>query len=89
MGSASEIDKKRIAQYLLYLILTDEIDGLATRILNNPKYVNLFDERELGEIKKEASFNDLEIPALLLSNDWGVPCVTYTSKYTLKISTLT
>ena len=85
MGCASDIDRKRITNYLSYLVLTGEIEGLATKILNNPKYVALFNERELDEIKKEASFNDLEIPALLLSNDWGVPCVTFTSKYNLKI----
>ncbi|XP_033225261.1 integrator complex subunit 8 [Belonocnema kinseyi] len=85
LGSISEIDKKRIAHYLLYLILTGEIDSLATRILNNARYMSLFDERELGEIKKEASFNDLEIPALLLSNDWGVPSVTYTKSLRFEI----
>lgn len=83
LDDVSESDRKRIAQYLLYLNLTAEVEGLANKILHSPKYVNLFNERELDEIKKEASFNDLEIPTMLLTNDWGVPCITYTR--TLKV----
>lgn len=76
----SSTDKQRIARYLLYLIITGDIDGLARRILNDPIYCNLFNETELQEIRKEASLEDLDIPNLLLKDEWGIEPVDYIRK---------
>lgn len=41
----------------------------------------LFNENELDEIRKSASVEELEMPDLLLKNDWGIPLTTYTRQY--------
>lgn len=72
------MDKKRIARYLLYLVHASNIDGVASKILCEPLYIGLFDEKELDEIRQSATVEELEIPDLLLTNNWGIPRVTYT-----------
>lgn len=77
------MDKKRISRYLLYLVNTDNIEGLASKIFNNPSYALLFDETELASLQQAATSDDMEIPDLLLCNDWGIPSVSYIRKYKL------
>lgn len=57
-----------------------QIGGLATKILDNFRYASLFTGHELEEIKKEAIPDELDIPNLLLNNDWGIPPVNYIRK---------
>ncbi|XP_023245256.1 integrator complex subunit 8 isoform X2 [Copidosoma floridanum] len=72
LDKATDLDKQRIARYLLYLVIMGEIDGLASAILAKPKYVSLFNEKELMEIKKESLPTELDIPSILLSDDWDI-----------------
>ena len=58
-----------------------EVEGLAAAILDDVNYTSLFDANELQEIKKEASPEDLDIPNLLINDDWGITPVDYTSMY--------
>ncbi|OAD62741.1 Integrator complex subunit 8 [Eufriesea mexicana] len=81
-------DNKRISRYLLYLVHTSNIDGFASKILSDPLYIALFNEAELDEIRKSASVEDLELPDLLLKNDWGIPLVTYTQSSRIEIFAL-
>ncbi|KAG7213745.1 hypothetical protein KM043_002973 [Ampulex compressa] len=83
--AATATDQKRISRYLLYLIHTSEIDGLAAGILNNPTYVALFSERELNEISSAVKSEEVELPNLLLNNDWGIPLMTYTQSTRIEI----
>ncbi|XP_076765909.1 integrator complex subunit 8 isoform X2 [Xylocopa sonorina] len=85
---ATVIDKKRISRYLLYLVHTSNINGFASKILGDPLYTALFDEEELVEIRKLANDEELELPDLLLKNDWGVPLVTYTQSSKIEIFNL-
>nr|XP_031845085.1 integrator complex subunit 8 [Nomia melanderi] len=78
LEKTSVIDKKRISRFLLYLIHTSNINGVASKVLEDPGYVALFNEKELDEIKKSVAVEDVELPDLLLKNDWGIPLVTYT-----------
>lgn len=78
LEKANATDKKRISRYLLYLVNTSNIEGIASKILSDPLYIALFDEKELEEIRASASTEEFDIPDLLLKNDWGVPLVTYT-----------
>ncbi|KAL2741275.1 integrator complex subunit 8 isoform X1 [Vespula maculifrons] len=72
LEKATPIDKKYISRYLLYLVNTSNLEGLASKLLNIPAYTALFNERELHEIEKEASIEEIELPNLLLNNDWGI-----------------
>lgn len=77
------MDKKRIARYLLYLINTANIEGLASKTFNNPSYTSLFDETELAALQQAAISDEIDLPNLLLHNDWGIPSVPYIRKYKL------
>lgn len=77
------MDKKRISRYLLYLINTINIEGLASKILNSPSYTLLFDEVELATLQQAAISDEIELPNLLLHNDWGISSVPYIRKYKL------
>lgn len=77
------MDKKRISHYLLYLVNTDNIEGLASKIFNNPSYASLFDEAELAILQQASISDEMELPDLLLRNDWGIPSVPYIRKYKL------
>ncbi|XP_076239137.1 integrator complex subunit 8 [Calliopsis andreniformis] len=85
LEKTSATDKRRISRHLLYLIHTSNIDGVASKILGDPMYVALFDEKELEEIRKSAAVEELDIPDLLLKNDWGIPLVTYTQNSRIEI----
>lgn len=78
MEKATATDKRRISRYLLYLINMSNTEGIASKILGDPLYVALFDETELEEIRKSATDEELELPELLLKNDWGISLATYT-----------
>lgn len=80
MEKASLVDKQRIARYLLYLIFVGEVDGLANKILNDKRYSSLFSVDEIQEIRRALSTEDLDIPNLLLDNDWGIAPTQYTRK---------
>ncbi|KAI4500613.1 hypothetical protein M0802_004205 [Mischocyttarus mexicanus] len=73
MEKATPADKKCISRYILYLLNTSDLEGLASKLINNPTYAALFNERELHEIGKKALFEEIELPSLLLNNDWGIP----------------
>jgi len=75
------IDKKRISSYLLYLVNTANIEGLASKIFNNPSYTSLFDETELAVLQQAAVSDEIELPDLLLHNDWGISSVSFIRKY--------
>lgn len=57
-----------------------DIEGLAEKISNDSNYSSLYSETELQEIKKEASPENLDIPNLLLNDDWGIKPVDYIRK---------
>lgn len=80
MEKVSPIDKKRISRYLLYLTNTANIEGLALKILNDPSFSSLFDEIELTVLQQATVSNEVELPNLLLHNDWGIPSVPYIRK---------
>ncbi|XP_071579185.1 integrator complex subunit 8 isoform X3 [Temnothorax nylanderi] len=46
-------------------------------IFNNPSYTSLFDEAELATLQQAAISGEIELPSLLLHNDWGIPSVPY------------
>ncbi|XP_034940745.1 integrator complex subunit 8 [Chelonus insularis] len=73
----SDNDKHHISRYLLYLITMMDNTDLPRRILNCEKYYSLFTTDELAEIKEEAKCEEVELPPLLLNNDWGISPVTY------------
>ncbi|XP_011879399.1 PREDICTED: integrator complex subunit 8 [Vollenhovia emeryi] len=77
LEKATTTDKKRISRYLLYLINTANIEGLASKVFNNPSYTSLFDEAELSTLQEAATSGEIELPNLLLHNDWGIPSVPY------------
>lgn len=77
------MDKKRISRYLLYLINNNNIEGLASKILNSPSYTLLFDEAELATVRQAAISDEIELPNLLLHSDWGISSVPYIRKYKL------
>jgi len=77
------IDKKRISCYLLYLVNTANIEGLASKIFNNPSYTSLFNETELAVLQQAAVSDEIELPDLLLHNDWGISSVSFIRKYKL------
>ncbi|XP_012271217.1 integrator complex subunit 8 isoform X2 [Orussus abietinus] len=85
LEKVTEEDKTRISRYLLYLVLMGDIEGLASKILSDPKLVSLFDEEELQELKKKAAPAECDLPELLTNNDWGIPLVTYTQNPRLDI----
>ncbi|XP_015607164.1 integrator complex subunit 8 [Cephus cinctus] len=85
LEKASPTDNRRIARYLLHLVLSSDIDGLTSRILNTPNCIALFNETERHEIEMETTSDDLDMPDLLLNNDWGVPLQTYTQNPRLEI----
>ncbi|XP_011300437.1 integrator complex subunit 8 [Fopius arisanus] len=78
LESSTPKDKKRISRYMLYLVMMSSIPDLAKRLLSSEKYRALFTPEELTEISREASEEDVELPPLLLNDDWGVSLVTYT-----------
>lgn len=43
--------------------------------------MTLFNDKELDTIRKSAIIEELELPDLLLKNDWGIPLITYTRQY--------
>lgn len=43
--------------------------------------MTLFNDKELDIIRKSAIIEELELPDLLLKNDWGIPLITYTRQY--------
>lgn len=55
-----------------------DMDDLARRILTTENYKNLFNHEEIIEIEKQSKIDDVELPALLTNDDWGVSLVTYT-----------
>lgn len=81
VGRSSPTDKQRIARHFLYLIIMGDIEGLSRRILNDPTYFSLFNETELQEIRRESEPEDLNIPNLLLNDDWGIEPVDYIRKH--------
>ncbi|XP_031784985.1 integrator complex subunit 8 isoform X1 [Nasonia vitripennis] len=85
LEKSSALDKQRIARHLLYLVIMGDIDGLASRILNDPVYSNLFEASELQEIKKQSLSENLDIPNLLLNDDWGISPVEYTQKQKIEM----
>lgn len=74
------MDKKRISCYLLYLLNTAHVEGLASRILNDPSVSSLFDETELAVFQQATISDEIELPNLLLHNDWGIPSVPFIRK---------
>lgn len=76
LEKATVADKKRISRYLLYLMNTADVEGFASKILNNSSFSSLFDETELTVFQQAAS-NEIVLPNLLLQNDWGIPSVPY------------
>ncbi|KAL6425116.1 hypothetical protein ACFW04_009417 [Cataglyphis niger] len=77
LEKATAADKKRISHYLLYLINTADIEGLASKVLNNSSFSSLFDETELTVFQQAVTSNEVVLPNLLLQNDWGIPSVPY------------
>lgn len=80
LQKSSPTDSKRIARYLLHLVIRNEITGLAKAIMDIKRYSDLFDDNERAEIEKAALSDEIKIPDLLLTDDWGIPPVTFTSK---------
>lgn len=80
MEQASPTDKKRISRYLLYLVNTAGIEGLAVKIFNDSSFSSLFDETELAAVQQATVPDEIELPDLLLHNDWGIPSVPYIRK---------
>ncbi|XP_029033449.1 integrator complex subunit 8 isoform X4 [Osmia bicornis bicornis] len=85
LEKATATDKKRISRYLLYLVDMSNTEGIASKILGDPSYIALFDEKELEEIRKSATDEELELPELLLKNDWGISLATYTQSPKIEI----
>ncbi|KAK2577342.1 hypothetical protein KPH14_003465 [Odynerus spinipes] len=85
LEKASATDKKYISRYLLYLINTSDLDGLASKLLSNSTYTTLFSERELHEIEKKASSEEMDLPNLLINNDWGIPPVKHTHSTRIEV----
>ncbi|XP_012265327.2 integrator complex subunit 8 [Athalia rosae] len=85
---ATEIDKKQISRFLLYLVLSGDIDGLASKILEDVNFRGLFNENELLEVMREAEQKGVEIPDLLMDNEWGIQPVTYTQNSRMDIGSL-
>ncbi|XP_026668358.1 integrator complex subunit 8 isoform X2 [Ceratina calcarata] len=85
LDKASVIDKQRISRYLLYLVHVSNIDGFASKLLSDPLYMTLFNAEELEEIRRSANVEELELPDLLLKNDWGISLVTYTRSWNIEI----
>lgn len=83
LEKATAADKTRISRYLLYLINTANIEGLASRILDNPSCSSLFSEMELAVFQEMAASDEIELPNLLLYNDWGIPPMLYIRTYNL------
>ncbi|XP_025264250.1 integrator complex subunit 8 [Camponotus floridanus] len=77
LEKATVVDKKRISRYLLYLINTADVEGFASKILNNSTFSSLFDETELAVFQQAVTSNEIVLPNLLLQNDWGIPSVPY------------
>ncbi|GAB1866809.1 Integrator complex subunit 8 [Camponotus japonicus] len=77
LEKATVADKKRISRYLLYLINTADVEGFASKILNNSTFSSLFDETELAVFQQAVTSNEIVLPNLLLQNDWGIPSVPY------------
>ncbi|EZA60979.1 hypothetical protein DMN91_004729 [Ooceraea biroi] len=70
-------EKERIGHYLLYLANTANIEGFASRVLNSPSFSSLFNETELTILRDAAAPDEMDLPDLLLHNDWGIPYVPY------------
>lgn len=81
MEKATDEDKKQISRFLLYLVNTDNIEGLAVKILNNPSFFSLFNETELTVIQEATISDEIELPDLLLNDNWGIPPISYIRKY--------
>ncbi|CAL1677243.1 unnamed protein product [Lasius platythorax] len=77
LENATVADKKQISRYLLYLINTADVEGFASKVLNNPSFSSLFDETELAVFQQAVTSNEIALPNLLLQNDWGIPSVPY------------
>lgn len=77
LEKATVADKKLISRYLLYLVNTADLEGFASKILNNPSFSSLFDETELAVFQQAVAPNEIVLPNLLLHNDWGIPSVPY------------
>ncbi|XP_018407743.1 PREDICTED: integrator complex subunit 8 [Cyphomyrmex costatus] len=85
LEKATTMDKKRISRYLLYLINTANIEGLAPKLFNNPFYASLFDEAELAVLQQAIVSDEIEIPDLLLHNDWSIPSVSFIQKARIEV----
>ncbi|RLU26095.1 hypothetical protein DMN91_002260 [Ooceraea biroi] len=70
-------EKERISHYLLYLANTANIEGFASRVLNSPSFSSLFNETELIILRNAVAPDEVDLPDLLLHNDWGIPSVPY------------
>jgi len=81
LEKATPRDKEQISHYLLYLANTANIEDFASRILNSPSFSSLFNETELAVFREIATSDELELPDLLLHNDWGIPSIPYIRKY--------
>jgi len=81
LEKATARDKEQISRYLLYLANTANIEDFASRILNSPSFSSLFNETELAIFQETATSDELELPDLLLHNDWGIPSIPYIRKY--------
>ncbi|KAK0179235.1 hypothetical protein PV327_008044 [Microctonus hyperodae] len=77
-SNASTTDKHRISRYLLHIMAMSNIIELPKYILSNKNYSSLFNAEELREIKNEAISDEIELPPLLMNNDWNVPLISYT-----------
>ncbi|KAJ8673706.1 hypothetical protein QAD02_004968 [Eretmocerus hayati] len=78
-------DRQRIARYLLYLVIMGDVPGLASAILGSSNLKSLFSADELQEIQREAVPEDLDIPNLLLNNDWDIPSVDFIQKQRMDV----
>ncbi|XP_063975032.1 integrator complex subunit 8 isoform X2 [Diachasmimorpha longicaudata] len=86
--SPSPTDRKRISRYFLYLVMMVGIPELPKHLLSSEKYRGLFTPDELNEIDREGSSGDLDLPPLLLNDDWGVSLTTYTQSPRFKMADL-
>ena len=58
-----------------------DMDELASKILENQKYRELFNADELTEIQKQSTVEEIDVPSLLLNDDWGVSLAPYARKF--------
>lgn len=88
LNKSNQTEKHRIARYLYYLVLMGDMDELAGKILATDSYRELFNSEEISEIQKRSTTDDIELPSLLVNDDWGVTLVTYTRECMIKTARL-